>query len=30
MDPSKTLWMGNLESRMDEKYVRDLFNKLSK
>ncbi len=30
MDPSKTLWMGNLSQGTNEEYIREIFNKISK
>ena len=30
MDPSRTLWMGNLEKGTDQDYIRQIFNELSK
>jgi RNA recognition motif-containing protein len=30
MDPSKTLWIGNLEPGTDEKFIRKIFEQLSK
>ena len=30
MDPSKTLWMGNLEKGIDQKFILDIFNQISK
>lgn len=30
MDPAKTLWMGNIEKDMNESYIREIFNSLSK
>ena len=30
MEPSKTLWMGNLEKGIEQKDIMELFNTLSK
>jgi RNA recognition motif-containing protein len=30
MEPSKTLWMGNLEPGTDQNFIREIFNQLSK
>lgn len=30
MEPSKTLWMGNLEKGADENFILEIFNQLSK
>ena len=30
MDPSRTLWMGNLEKGTDQNYICQIFNELSK
>lgn len=30
MDPSKTLWIGNLEPGTNHNYIEEIFNKLSK
>ena len=30
MEPNKTLWMGNLDQRVDENYLLNLFSYLSK
>ena len=30
MEPSRTLWMGNLEKGMDQNYIREIFNEISK
>ena len=30
MEPNKTLWMGNLNQKVDENYLVNLFSYLSK
>ena len=30
MEPSKTLWMGNLVRGLDQNFIRDIFNEISK
>ena len=30
MEPSKTLWMGNLERGIDQNFIRDIFNEIGK
>ena len=30
MDPSKTLWMGNLDQGTDQNFIRQIFNQISK
>ena len=30
MNPSKTLWMGNLEKGTNENFIHEIFNQISK
>lgn len=30
MDPNRTVWMGNIDDKMDEQKIRKIFKPLSK